>query len=82
MSSRAGGLYGGIQFSSGSTFSSSTSQPIPTATEPQKLPPSAAPTAPIAPPSVVDPGQAASGKATAGIFFLSAAPLHTLESVY
>ncbi|GLB35006.1 putative RNA recognition motif containing protein [Lyophyllum shimeji] len=72
MSSRAGGLYGGIQFSSGSTFSSSSSLPppqdAPAAVKPE---PAAAKSAAEEPASQkpADPpaaGAAASGKATAG----------------
>ncbi|RDB21322.1 hypothetical protein Hypma_011552 [Hypsizygus marmoreus] len=64
MSSRAGGLYGGIQFSSGSTFSSSQPQPV-------QQPVPALVSAPIAPPaatqnSIESAAPAASAKPTAG----------------
>ncbi|KAF5381097.1 hypothetical protein D9615_003908 [Tricholomella constricta] len=69
MSSRAGGLYGGIQFSSGSTFSSSTSLPPQQhhPVDPKPLQPPTKPTVDSAPAQKpVDPAAAASGKATAG----------------
>jgi splicing factor 45 len=79
MSSRAGGLYGGIQFSSASTFSSSASENTqPTSILPQNEPevpaPAPAQTTPTpqeepAIETAADPGsEGASGKATAGIF--------------
>jgi splicing factor 45 len=74
MTGRAGGLYGGIQFSSGSTFSSSSASPLPPATishsppaTESKQPPATETEEPdVTPPIAADQGQA-SGKATAGI---------------
>jgi len=70
MSSRAGGLYGGIQFSSGTVFHSTLSQTPSVDTQqaletPQKEPDgvSAPPTAPAAVAAA-----ATTGKPTAGIF--------------
>ena len=86
MSSKAGGLYGGIQFSSGTTFSSSVldnspSTSIPISNEPDV--PTQTPTQPMpmrqeqpapATQTVAEPGPGgASGKATAGIFLSTAA---------
>jgi len=88
MSSRAGGLYGGIQFSSGTTFSSSvshnssTSNPL--STEPIPATAAAAPQQdqPTAPQVAADPGSGgASGKATAGISFICCS-VATVELVY
>ncbi|KAG6854325.1 hypothetical protein C0991_008220 [Blastosporella zonata] len=57
MSSRAGGLYGGIQFSSGSTFSSSAPPPPPPAPIQPQLPtnPSRDPPKPADPPASAKP---------------------------
>ena len=83
MSSRAGGLYGGIQFSSGTTFSSSVPESTPTISivspnEPEVLTLPQTQTTPqgqAAPATQIaesGPG-GASGKATAGIFLSTAA---------
>ncbi|KAF8078001.1 hypothetical protein FPV67DRAFT_1463798 [Lyophyllum atratum] len=68
MSSRAGGLYGGIQFSSGSTFSSSSlpiQQDAPVSLKPVPIPVAEEPAAPQKPADAAA-AAAASGKATAG----------------
>jgi hypothetical protein len=76
MSSRAGGLYGGIQFSSASPFlSSSQPESSPSVAPPQQeLPPVSAQTPQSEPAqpaddtdTVTNEGHAASGKASAGI---------------
>jgi splicing factor 45 len=74
MSSKAGGLYGGIQFSTGTTFSSSVVDVTPTSSTPVLPPnepdvPVPAPTqpTPMLQEQPMEPG-GASGKATAGIF--------------
>lgn len=75
MSSRAGGLYGGIQFSSASPFLSSTQpEPSPVAPPQQELPVVSAQTPQLEPAqpaddtdTVTNEGHAASGKASAGI---------------
>jgi splicing factor 45 len=67
MSSRAGGLYGGIQFSSGTTFApfiSSAVQPPPTPEPAPALPEVSAPQIPTAPEQAL---AVASAKPTAGI---------------
>lgn len=88
MSSRAGGLYGGIQFSTGTTFTpQTTSTPDPTPA-PAAVPPTPQPLVPATVPPVAPtqdsadagPG-AASGKATAGISFICYA-LAPVELVY
>ncbi|KAF9457182.1 hypothetical protein BDZ94DRAFT_1292538 [Collybia nuda] len=74
MSSRAGGLYGGIQFSSGTTFSSSITQPSslqhppPDVTKPVATPIAPEAVQPTAPQTSADPAPGgAAAKATAGI---------------
>lgn len=72
MSSRAGGLYGGIQFSSGATLSSSAPEGAPTSepalSEPAPTPtPKEQPIAPVQNSVEVGSGGEAPGKATAGI---------------
>ena len=75
MSSRAGGLYGGIQFSSASPFLSSNQpeQPNPTPSIQQEVPAASASTTQAEPAQTTDEtdaaiqeAPAASGKATAG----------------
>jgi len=76
MSSRAGGLYGGIQFSSASPFLSSNQpeqQPNPTPSNQQEVPVASASTTQAEPAQSTDEtdaaiqeAPAASGKATAG----------------
>jgi hypothetical protein len=71
MSSKAGGLYGGIQFSSGTTVSSFISQPPSTLSIPPTNENKETPHQPVndQPTTAVDTG-GASGKATAGISFI------------
>ena len=75
MSSRAGGLYGGIQFSSSSAFLSSNQpeQSTSTPSTQQEIPAASAPTAQLEPPQSANEtdatnqeASAASSKATAG----------------